>query len=557
MTSGQQNEIPMKRTSLLLTCLIGVAVPTVGLAQPTITVEPQSQTNVAGSTLALAVEASGTLPLLYQWQKYGGFPDFHDLADRTNVTLVLTNVGSSDAGDYRVIVTNADGAITSAVARLTVLVPPAITLQPASFPTLSLGSRVSNRIAASGTAPLSYQWRLDGTNLPGETKASLVIADLELPNAGAYTAVVTNSLGSVTSAVVTLVILVSPVSPSRADIFGSGTNTFTIDFVDIGNPGNGDDRGAGGGSYSAPYGGVAYRYRMGVTEAPQEWITKATSLGMTHVTAGAWTGRRPAANITWYAAAAFVNWLNTSTGHQPAYDLTFSGSWSMKLWSSAQAWQAGGENLYRHKDAYYFLPSEDEWYKAAYHINDGVTANYWDYATGSNTIPTAVASGTGAGTVVYNQDQNSGSPATVDHNGGLSPYGTRGQNGNMIEMLECAYTAPNDSPSKDRARRGGYWYGSELYLRAVDPRGIQTMSGSYAVVGFRVASVPEPARLQTLGAGVLGIQSWKGMVFEIQASTDLDQWSTLTVVTNLNGTLEFTDPDAANHLRRFYRTVLR
>ena len=70
-------------------------------------------------------------------------------------------------------------------------------------------------------------------------------------------------------------------------------------------------------------------------------------------------------------------------------------------------------------------------------------------------------------------------------------------------------------------------------------------------------TITEPARLQALGAGVLRIQSWQGMPFEIQASTDLDQWSTLTTVTNLTGTLEFTDRDAANHLRRFYRTVLR
>ena len=144
----------------------------------------------------------------------------------------------------------------------------------------------------------------------------------------------------------------------------------------------------------------------------------------------------------------------------------------------------------------------------------------------------------------------------MDHNGGLSAYGTRGQNGNMIEMMESAMTAPNDSPSEDRGRRGGYWYGPADYLGAKG-RGIQTMSGSFAVVGFRVASLAEPARLQALGAGVLRIQSWQGMAFEIQASTDLDQWSTLTAVTNLTGTLEFTDPDAANHLRRFYRTVLR
>jgi hypothetical protein len=44
---------------------------------------------------------------------------------------------------------------------------------------------------------------------------------------------------------------------------------------------------------------------------------------------------------------------------------------ALTLWSSAQAWQVGGQNLYRHKDAYYFLPSEDEWYKAAFHKNDG------------------------------------------------------------------------------------------------------------------------------------------------------------------------------------------
>ena len=70
-------------------------------------------------------------------------------------------------------------------------------------------------------------------------------------------------------------------------------------------------------------------------------------------------------------------------------------------------------------------------------------------------------------------------------------------------------------------------------------------------------TVTEPARLQALGAGILRIQSWKGMAFDVQASTDLDQWSPLTIVTNLTGTLEFTDPDALNHPRRFYRTVPR
>jgi len=240
---------------------------------------------------------------------------------------------------------------------------------------------------------------------------------------------------------------------ARADTFGAGADQFTIDFVTIGNPGNGNDAGAGGGLYSSPYGGMPYVYQMGVTEVSQDWITKATNLGMTSVTAGAWTGSQPAAFMTWFEAAAFVNWLNTSTGHQAAYQLNGTNT-ALTLWSSAQAWQAGGENLYRHKDAYYFLPSENEWYKAAYHQNDGVTANYWDYATESNTAPTAVASGTGAGTAVYNNVTSS--PADVAISGGLSGYGTRGQNGNVREWQESAFDGINNSSSEPRAFRGGY-----------------------------------------------------------------------------------------------------
>ncbi len=242
------------------------------------------------------------------------------------------------------------------------------------------------------------------------------------------------------------------------DNFGSGGNAFSIQFAAVGNAGNANDAGAGGGSYSSPYGGVSYDYRMGVVEVSQDWITKATNLGMSNVTAGAWSTNRPAANMTWYEAAAFVNWLNTSKGHQAAYQLNGTNT-ALTLWTSGQAWQAGGENRYRHKDAYYFLPNENEWYKAAYHKNDGVTANYWDYATGSNSIPTAVASGTTAGTAVYNGV--AGSPADANLAGGLSAYGTMGQNGNVWEWNESAFDGINDSSSEDRAFRGGGWLNSE------------------------------------------------------------------------------------------------
>jgi formylglycine-generating enzyme required for sulfatase activity len=118
--------------------------------------------------------------------------------------------------------------------------------------------------------------------------------------------------------------------PAQADTFGASGNEFTIDFVNIGNAGNSAD--------TTTFGAVPYAYRMGTYEITQDAITKATASGMANVTAGAWMGNQPAANISWYEAAAFVNWLNTSTGKQAAYNLTFSdGNWSMTLWSSGQA----------------------------------------------------------------------------------------------------------------------------------------------------------------------------------------------------------------------------
>ena len=141
------------------------------------------------------------------------------------------------------------------------------------------------------------------------------------------------------------------------DSFGTGANTFTIDFVDVGNAGNANDAGAGGGSYSSPYGGVNYNYRISTYEISQNDITNATASGLSNVTAGAHTGNEPAADISWYEAAAFVNWMNTSNSHQSAYDLSYNSGtdeWSMNTWGASDQASTGvdsGTNAYRHKDA--------------------------------------------------------------------------------------------------------------------------------------------------------------------------------------------------------------
>ena len=293
-----------------------------------------------------------------------------------------------------------------------------------------------------------------------------------------------------------LALIIQPAA--QADTWGGGTtDEFTVDFVSISQTNNTADT-----TIYGTYGAVPYEYRMGKYEISELQITKATQIGMANVSAGAWSGSQPAANISWYEAAAFVNFLNTNSGKTAAYALTFSNSqWSMALWSSEQAWTAGGTNLYRNKNAFYFLPSENEWYKAAYYNAAGT--NYFLYPTASSSVPTPVASGTNAGSAVYNNAASV--PAIVDSAGGLSPYGTMGQGGNVYEWNESAFAGTNSSSSEARAVRGGAWFDDVIFLRS-SFRGSMGPAGENGSIGFRVASVPEPstyALLLMAGAGAL------------------------------------------------------
>lgn len=289
-------------------------------------------------------------------------------------------------------------------------------------------------------------------------------------------------------------------STAYADSFGSGANEFTIDFVDIGDPNNPDDTTG----EPDPAGKVEYAYRMGKFEISRDMITKANNeggLGITMDSMGFVTGGArddmPATGVSWFEAATFVNWLNTSQGHQEAYN--FDGGGNFQLWTSSEAWQKGGENLFRHKDAFYFLPSMDEWYKAAYF--DASSTTYFDYPTGSDTAPTAVASGTDPNTAVYDQSFSQG-PADITLAGGLSPYGTMGQGGNVFEWEETEFDLTNDSSSSARGIRGGDWSNFSFDLLTSD-RGFDFPAVGDFNVGFRVASIPEPGTM-LLGALAAG-----------------------------------------------------
>src|ERR1035438_2623628 len=123
----------------------------------------------------------------------------------TSSAFTLSNIQSNKAGNYLVVVTNAAGSVTSAVAILTVYVPAGIATQPSSQ-TTTQGLNAAFSVVPSGTAPFSYQWCFNGAALSGASNASLVLTNVDPTDAGSYTVAVTNVWGSVTSAVATLTV---------------------------------------------------------------------------------------------------------------------------------------------------------------------------------------------------------------------------------------------------------------------------------------------------------------------------------------------------------------
>ena len=177
------------------------------LAPPAITMQPMSLTVPAGTDVSFTVVATGTAPLAYQWKKNSA-----DIVGANSPTLSLLGVQDVDAATYTVVVSNTAGTVTSDGAVLTVThdIAPSIITQPASQ-TANIGDTVVFNVAASGTAPLGYQWKKDGVDIPAGTGATLTLPNVQSGDAGSYTVEVANSAGSVTSDPATLTVLPAPV----------------------------------------------------------------------------------------------------------------------------------------------------------------------------------------------------------------------------------------------------------------------------------------------------------------------------------------------------------
>ncbi|MDB6018165.1 MAG: hypothetical protein JWR19_2654 [Pedosphaera sp.] len=156
-----------------------------------ITAQPTNQTVFGGDTVTFNVGVQGP-GLTYQWQFFGT-----NLDGTTNAPLILTNVTTSQAGDYSVLITNSYGSLASSNATLTV-VPIAITTQPAGL-SRYVGDSASFSVAATKNGPFAYQWRFNGSDLPGQITSTLTLVGLNTTNGGNYTVLVSNPYGALES----------------------------------------------------------------------------------------------------------------------------------------------------------------------------------------------------------------------------------------------------------------------------------------------------------------------------------------------------------------------
>jgi alpha-tubulin suppressor-like RCC1 family protein len=199
---------------------------------PRITTQPSGCTNNAGTTATFIVSAGGTLPLSCQWMKDGSnLTDGRNVSGATTTNLVLSNVQTNDAGTYAVVVTNLYGSVLSSNAVLTVLVPPSIATQPAGC-TNVVGTTANFNVVADGTAPLTYQWQSNGTNLIDATNATLALNSVILDQAGSYSVNVANLAGSITSSNAVLSVYATAAATLGGYSF-SGVNGFQFQVAGV------------------------------------------------------------------------------------------------------------------------------------------------------------------------------------------------------------------------------------------------------------------------------------------------------------------------------------
>ena len=193
---------------------------------PRITVQPVSQTVIAGQLTSFSVSATGN-GVTYQWQKNGGV-----LIGATNSSYATPVTTVSDSGsEFTVTVSNNFGSVTSNPAFLTVnaaMSAPVITIQPTSQTVTAPSSAVFSA-AATGTAPMSYQWTRNGLSISGASGPTYTTpATSSSDNGAAFSVVISNAAGSVTSAAATLA-----VAPAKTIVLSPNVSNLNFGNVNV------------------------------------------------------------------------------------------------------------------------------------------------------------------------------------------------------------------------------------------------------------------------------------------------------------------------------------
>ena len=168
------------------------------LTVPLIATPPASLTKVSGNNASFGVVALGPAPLTYQWRRGGtNLTDGGNISGSLSAALTLTGATTNDASSYSVVVSNNFGSVTSSLAALTIVLPPGIT-SALTNKSVECAGNVSFSTAATGTAPLRFQWKADGLTVAGATNSSVTFNNVHVPN-HTISVVVTNAYGAVTS----------------------------------------------------------------------------------------------------------------------------------------------------------------------------------------------------------------------------------------------------------------------------------------------------------------------------------------------------------------------
>ncbi len=178
-----------------------------------VTTQPQSQAVCEDGNVTFTVTATGS-NLTYQWQKDGS-----DISGATSDSYTLSNVSSSDEGNYTCDVTGDCGIVTSDAAVLTINPATVITTQPVSV-NANMGDDVTFSVVAEGSN-LSYQWQFNNSDIIGETADSYTITNVQVSNAGNYDVVVSGDCGNLTSDIAVLT-----VASSVEDLAAFGINIY-------------------------------------------------------------------------------------------------------------------------------------------------------------------------------------------------------------------------------------------------------------------------------------------------------------------------------------------